>query len=152
MGLDQGRSLGKLGAASRGGAKRRGFRPRALPPLRRAARWASFWSRRASAWRLPTLERSSAAARVLRKAAVGGRAMAARGSRRRALRLLLVVQLLAGRWRPAGSARGARGGEPGRGRGPRAAGSRSGAQPPCPFFGGAGAAFQVSAQLCSSRC
>lgn len=151
MGLDQGRSLGKLGAASRGGAKRRGLRPRALVPLRRA-RWASFRSRRASGWRLLRLERSSAAARILRKAAVGGRAMAARGSRRRALRLLLVVQLLAGRWRPAGAARGARGGEPGRGRGPRAAGSRSGAPPPCPFFGGEGAAFQVSAQLCSSGC
>ena len=38
--------------------------------------------------------------------------MAARGSRRRALRLLLMVQLLAGRWRPAGAARGARGGLP----------------------------------------
>lgn len=56
---------------------------------------------------------------VIREAAVGGRAMAARGSRRRALRLLLMVQLLAGRWRPAGAARVARGGEPGRGCGPR---------------------------------
>lgn len=61
------------------------------------------------------------------EAAVGGRAMAAWGSRQRALRLLLMVQLLAGRWRTAGAARGARGGEPGRGRGSRgrAAGLRS---------------------------
>lgn len=64
---------------------------------------------------------------VIREAAVGGRAMAARGSRRRALRLLLMVQLLAGRWRPTGAARGTRGGEPGRGCGARgrAAGLRS---------------------------
>lgn len=98
------------GPSAAGSAPRR-YRP--------SARWASFRSRRACCWRLSRHERSSAAARVLRKAAVDGREMAARGSRRRALRLLLVVQLLAGRWRPAGAARGARGGELGRGRGPR---------------------------------
>lgn len=88
---------------------------------------------------LPRNERSSAARvlgpsepGVIREAAVGGRAMAARGSRRRALRLLLVVQLLAGRWRPAGAARVARGGEPGRGCGSR--GRAAGAPLRFPFF------------------